>query len=99
MTSAMAAFGIAVGCMSLVCYALMTRLQSSRRNRRSPGDHSSDGGNCAVGDSWSPAWFAGNHHASDSSVASDSSGNPIDSGGDSGGVGGGDGGGDGGGGD
>ena len=92
MTSAVAAFGIAVGGMSLVCYALMTRLRSSRRNRRSPGDNSSDGGNYAVGDSWSPAWFVGNHLAPDSSVASDSSGNPIDSGGDSGGDG--DGGGD-----
>ena len=90
MTSAVAAFGIAVGGMSLVCYALMTRLRSSRRNRRSPGDNSSDGGNYAVGDSWSPAGFGGHHFASDSSVASDGSGNPIDSGGgDSGGGGGG----------
>lgn len=94
MTSAMAAFGIAVGCMSLVWYALMTRLQSSRRNRRSSGDNSSDGGNYAVGDSWSPAWFGGHHFASDRSVASDGSGNPIDfGGGDSGDGGGGDGGG------
>jgi hypothetical protein len=96
MTSAMAAFGIAIGCTSLVCYALMTRSQNSRRNRRSSGDNSSDSGNYAVSDSWGPAGFGEHHFASDSSVASDGSGNPIDSGGgDSGG--GGDGGGGGGG--
>jgi hypothetical protein len=88
MTSAMAAFGIAVGGTSLICYALMTRLQNGKRTRRSSGNSSaSDGGN--FGDGWTIAsWFGSDHSMSDSS------GNPSDFGaGDSGG------GGDGGGGD
>jgi hypothetical protein len=45
MTSAMAAFGIAVGVTSLICYLLMTRVQNSKRNLRSSGDSSTpDGG-------------------------------------------------------
>jgi hypothetical protein len=93
MTSAMAAFGIAVGGTSLICYALMTRLQKRRRNRPSfGGNFETGGGNFASGDGWSlPTWFSGDHSATDCS------GNPADSGGgDSGG--GGDGGGGGGGG-
>ena len=98
MTHAMVGFGIAVGCTSLVCYMLMTRLQNSKRRRRSSGDNAGDGGNYASGDGWSPAWFGGDHFASHSSITSDSSGNPIDfGGGDSGGAGDGGGGGDGGG--
>jgi hypothetical protein len=92
MTSAMVTLGIAVGGTSLICYALMTRLQNRRANRRSSGDSSGAGnGNHGGGDGWSISnWFGG-----DNSV--DSSGNPGDSGGgDSGG--GGDGGGGGGGG-
>jgi hypothetical protein len=54
MTSAMAAFGIAVGGTSLICYVLMTRLQNSRRKRRSSGDSfGTDCGNFAIGDGWS----------------------------------------------
>lgn len=83
MTNAMAAFGMAVGGTSLICYALMTRLQNRKRNHRSSGDSATDGGNYAGGDSWSvPAWFGGGHSGIDSS------GNPVDSGGgDSGGGG------------
>jgi hypothetical protein len=90
MTNAMAALGIAIGGSSLICYALMTRSQSRQRKRGPSGDNATDGGtsNFSGGDGWSlPAWFGGDH------AASDSSGNPVDSGGDSGG--GGDGGGSG----
>jgi hypothetical protein len=38
MTGAMAAVGIAVGGTTLICYALMVRLQNSRRKRQSSGD-------------------------------------------------------------
>ena len=82
MTSEMAAFGIAVGGTSLVCYLLMTRLQNRRASRRSRRDDpSSDGGNYTGADSWSiSSWFGGDN------PAFDSSGNPSDSGGsDSGG--------------
>jgi hypothetical protein len=94
MTSAVAAFGIAVGGASLICYLLMTRVQNGKRNLRSSGDSPTpDGGSYAAGDGWTLAnWFGSGHSALDSS------GNPGDFGaGDSGG--GGDGGGDGGGGD
>ena len=77
MTSAMAAFGIAVGGTSLICYALMTRLQNARRKRPSSGDSSGTaGGNFAAGDDWSILnWFGGDHSATDSS------GNPANAGG------------------
>lgn len=91
MTNAIAAFGIAVGGTSLICYVLMTRLRISPRNRRSSGDSATDGGSFAGGDGWSVGnWFSG-----DNSVV-DSSGNPIDfsGGGDSGEGGDGGGGGD-----
>ena len=84
MTNAMAALGIAVGCTSLICYALMTRLQNRQRKRRCSGDNAIDGSGDHGGEGgWSIAsWFGGDHSASDSS------GNPIDSGGgDSGGGG------------
>src|SRR5258706_12971551 len=95
MTSAIGVFGIAVGTTSLVCYLLMTRLQSRRAKRASAGDGSgADGGNYSAGDGWNiSSWFGGD------SSALDSSGNPVDSGGgDSGGGGDGGGGGHGGGG-
>jgi hypothetical protein len=94
MTGEMAAFGIAVGGTSLVCYLLMTRLQNPRANRRSLRDGPSpDGGNFTGSNGWSiSSRFGGDNSAFDSS------GNPGDSGGsDSGGGadgGGGDGGGD-----
>ncbi|HEV3500225.1 MAG TPA: hypothetical protein VGZ92_07855 [Bradyrhizobium sp.] len=83
MTSAMMAFGIAVGGTSLICYVLMTRSQN--RNRRASGDgRSPDGSNYAASDGWTIAsWFGSDHNS-----ASDSSGNPSDlGGGDSGGGG------------
>jgi hypothetical protein len=84
MTSAMAAFGIAVGAASLLCYVLMTRLQNRRANRKSQSDSpSADGGNYAWSDGWSmSSWFGGVHSAFDSS------GNPSDSGGSDSGRGG-----------
>ena len=84
MTSAMTAFGIAVGGTSLICYALMTRLQNRRGNRRSSGDNASaDGGNYVGGGGRTIAhWFGGGHSGLDSS------GNPSDTNGsDSGGGG------------
>jgi hypothetical protein len=101
-TNAMLAFGIAVGGTSLICYALMTRLQNSKRTRRPSGDGSApDAGNYATGDGWTIAsWFASDHSTTDSSGnpsdfgAGDSSGGGGDAGG---GGGGGDGGGGGGG--
>jgi hypothetical protein len=85
-------FGIAVGGTSLICYALMTRLQNRRANRRSSGDSAgAGGGNYGGGDGWSISnWFGGDNSALDSS------GNPIDSGGGGGDGDGGGGGGDGG---
>jgi hypothetical protein len=38
MTSTMVTFAIAVGGTSLICYALMTRLQNRRAGRGSSGD-------------------------------------------------------------
>ncbi len=92
MTSAMAAFGIAVGGTSLVCYVLMTRLQNRRANRRSLRDSPSpDDGNYTGSDGWSiSSWFGGDNSAFDGS------GNPSDSGGSDSGGGGDGGGGDGG---
>src|ERR1700733_319551 len=87
MTSAMTAFAIAVGATSLVCYALMTRLQSRKRDRRSPrGGSAPDAANLAganlAGDASSPSnWFGGGHSGFDGS------GNPVDSGGFHGGGG------------
>jgi hypothetical protein len=92
MAGAVAAFGMAVGGTSLICYLLMTRLQNRRAHRGSSGDGSgADGGDNGGTDGWSLShWFGGGYSALDGS------GNPIDfSGGDSGG-GGGDGGGGGG---
>ena len=43
MTSAVVTFAIAVGGTSLICYALMTRLQNRRANRASSGDSSGAG--------------------------------------------------------
>jgi len=95
MTSAVAAFGIAVGGTSLICYLLMTRLQNRRANRGSSGNSSgADGGDYGGGDGgWSLShWFGGDHSALDGLC------NPIDSGGGDSGGGGDGGGGDGGGG-
>ncbi len=90
------AFWAAVAGASLICYALMTRLQNRKRKPRSSGDSAAtDAGNYGSDSGGSPAdWFGAGHHA-----ATDASGNPVDfGGGDSGGGdgGGGDGGGDGG---
>src|SRR5216684_3968939 len=95
MTSAMTAFGMALGGTSLICYLLMTRLQNRRANRGSSGrSPAPDGGNYGGGGG---GWSIFTRFGGDNS-ASDSSGNPGDSAGtDSGG--GGDGGGGGGAGD
>jgi hypothetical protein len=76
MTSALTALAIAVGLTSLVCYALMTRLQNRRANRSTSSDGSGlDGGNLAGSDSLSVAsWFVGHRSGLDSS------GNPSDAG-------------------
>ena len=97
MTSEMAAFAIAVGGTSLVCYLLMTRLLNRRTNRSAPRDgFLPDGGNYTAAE----GWIISSRFGSDN-PAFDSSGNPSGSaGGDSGGGadgGGGDGGGGGGG--
>ena len=95
MTGAMAAFGMAVGGASLICYALITRSQNSRRMRRPARNGSApDASNYATGEGWTHGNGVGGHSMLDGS------GNPTDSGaGDSGGGGdGGGGGGDGGGG-
>jgi len=90
MTSAMAAFGVAVCGTSLVCFMLMTRVQNRRATRRpSRGGSSPDGSSFASGDSVSDGgglftWSGGDHSASDHSGASNDAG-----GGDSGGSGGG----------
>ena len=86
MTSQMAAFAIAVGGTSLVCYLLMTRLQNRRTNRSAPRKgFLPDGGNYSAAE----GWIISSRFGSDN-PASDSSGNPSDS---AGGGGGGDGGG------
>ena len=93
MTGGMVAFGFAVAGTSMICYALMTRAERVKRNRRAVGDTSIDGGSTSGSEGWAVAsWFGGGHSATDSS------GNPSDFGGDSGGgdSGGGDGGGGGG---
>src|SRR5712671_371935 len=65
MTSAMMTFAITVGGTSLICYALMTRLQNRRANRGSSGDSSGAGsGSHSGGDGWSiPNWFGGDNSA------------------------------------
>lgn len=92
MISAMAAFGIAIGSASLICYALMTRWRNSKRTRRpTRGGSAPDASSYATGEGWTHGHGSGSGHS-----MSDGSGNPTDFGtGDSGG-GGGDGGGSGG---
>jgi hypothetical protein len=91
MISGMAAFGVAVGGTSLVCYLLMNRVQNLRARRGSSGGSGLDGGG-SIDDSLF-AWSGGGH------ATLDSSGNPSDGGGDSAGCGDGGGGDNGGGGD
>ena len=93
-TSEMAAFAIAVGGTSLVCYLLMTRLQNRRTNRSAPRHgFLPDGGNYTAAEGWIISSRFGSDHP-----AFDSSGNPSDSAGGDGGGGADGGGGDGGGG-
>jgi len=84
MTGSVAAFGMAVGGTSRICYLMMTRLRNRRANRGSSGNSSgADGGDYDGSDGWSLSyWFGGGHSALDPS------GNPIDFGGDSDGGGG-----------
>src|SRR5512141_2885895 len=73
MTSAMAALGIAVAATSAICYALLTRAEKIRRNRRPAGDGPADAGSTSGSDGWAAArWFGGDRSAIDSS------GNPGD---------------------
>src|SRR5882757_1777344 len=91
MTSAMTAFGIAVGSSSLL-YLLITRLQNGRRSRRLSRDSSGpDSGTYAGSDGWGlSSWFSSGDSASDNSCNSSGGG---DSGGGGDSLGGGDGGG------
>jgi hypothetical protein len=95
--NAMAAFGIAAGGATLLCFVLMTRVGNGGRNRQSSGDASSTGSaDYATGDGWSLFNSGGGQHA-----ATDGCGNAADSGGGDSGAscdagGGGDGGGGGG---
>ena len=52
MTSAMAALGIAVAATSAICFALLTRAEKIRRNRRPAGDNPTDGGGYSGSDGW-----------------------------------------------
>jgi hypothetical protein len=78
MTSAMTAFGIAVGGGSVACYLLMSRAEKRRARGKSSRDGSGpDAGGYAPSNAESiSGWFGGGHSATDSS------GNPVDSGGD-----------------
>ena len=90
--SGMAAFMVAVGGTSLICYLLMNRVQNRKTQRESAGSDTSSIGpsGSSSGDGWNLfSWFGSDSSSSDSSTSS------SDSGGDSGG-GGGDGGGSGG---
>jgi hypothetical protein len=69
----MATLGIAVAATSAICYALLTRAEKIRRNRRPAGDNSDGSDSTSGGDGWAVAsWFGGDHSATDSS------GNPGD---------------------
>ena len=90
--SGMAAFMVAVGGTSLICYLLMNRVQNRKTQREGAGSDASSIGpsGSSSGDGWNLfSWFGSDSSSSDSSTSS------SDSGGDSGG-GGGDGGGSGG---
>src|SRR5271154_5953250 len=91
LASVIAAFGMAVGGTSLLCYVLMTRLQNRRENRRPSREGFTDAGNYSGGDGGSiSSWLGGDNSALDSS------GNPSSDGGGGGDGGGSDGGGGGG---
>ncbi|NOJ50040.1 hypothetical protein [Bradyrhizobium archetypum] len=84
--SGMAAFMVAVGGTSLICYFLMTRVQSrkARREGASNGASSGFGANNSSGtDSWNLFSWGGESPSSQDSASS------SDGGGDSGGGGGG----------
>jgi hypothetical protein len=79
MTSAMAAFGVAVCGTSLVCFMLMTRVQNRCTTRRPSRGGSPDSSSFASGDSVSDGgglftWSAGDHSASDHPGASNDAG-------------------------
>ena len=91
MADGTAAFLVAVGGTSVVCYWLMNRVQN-RGARRTSGDISDSGGYDSGSSSWSVTrWFSSdNSSSSDSSGSSGSSGSWDSGGSDSGGGGGGD---------
>src|ERR1700730_15340682 len=80
MTRAVAAFAIAVGGTSLICYLLMTRLPNSRAQRGSSGnDSGADGGGYGGTERRGASYWFGGYNP-----ALDASGSPIDfAGGDS----------------
>jgi hypothetical protein len=101
MTSAMTAFAIAVGGVSLACFLLMTRAENRSSGRASRDGSGLDGGGYAEGNGGSIfGWFGGDHSATDGSGSPVNGGGADSGGGGDGGGGGGDsgGGGDGGGG-
>ena len=77
MSSAVAYIGIAVGITSVICYALMTRLQNQRRRRaRANGGGTDAGGEFSrTKDAFSfGSWFSSDN------ASLDGFGNPIDGG-------------------
>jgi hypothetical protein len=87
MMSGTAAFLVAIGGTSLICYLLMNRTQTKDRRQTAGGDASGTGSSGSSGDGWSPlSWFGGNSSSSDSSVSTcDSSGDNGGGGSDGGG--------------
>jgi hypothetical protein len=62
MTGAMVAFGVAVAGTSMICYALMTRAERIKRNRRSAGDTTIDSCSTSGSEGWAVvSWFGGHH--------------------------------------
>ncbi|ANV99963.1 hypothetical protein [Bradyrhizobium icense] len=83
--SGMAAFMVAVGGTSLICYFLMNRVQNRHPRRESAGadTYGATSGDSSGGNGWSLLSWFGSHSSS-----SDSSGSSSDCGSDSGGGGG-----------
>jgi hypothetical protein len=85
MMSGTAAFIVAIGGASLICYLLMNRTQNKDRRQTAGGDASGTSSSGSSGDSWSLlSRFCSDRSSSDSSTST------SDSSGDSGGGGGGD---------
>ena len=76
MTGGMAAFMVAVGGTSLICYLLMNRVQSRRPGAGPAATRpASAGSDSSGGDGWSlSSWFGSDNSSSDSSSSSSDSG-------------------------